>query len=366
MGWEVVVVTPQSYTSPKEIESFNNAQPFRIISLEHLPSAPMKAIYRYRVISGLIKKLRPQIILASGDREVLLSAVLAKRFELPWIAVEHGRIPPSWERPLKRWCFGQATAVVCVSRYTSERLLKLGVRPRRMQVILNGAELRGRHVASDSSPDDLREEFGPKGSRILLTVGSVTERKGQDVVISALPSIISRVRNTHYLIAGLPTRQHEFEGLAVKLGVSSHVHFLGQVDDDVLMRLYSCCDLFVMTSRHTIDEFEGFGIAVVEAALFSKPAIVSAQSGLVEAILDGVTGFGVPENDEVETARKITLLLEDEELLQRMGKAAFEHARTEQTWGRRVREYDALLREVVQQGCAMSQAQSAAEKPETA
>ena len=78
---------------------------------------------------------------------------------------------------------------------------------------------------------------------------------------------------------------------------------MGRVEEGDMVNWLNRCDLFVMTSRTLPDgDCEGFGIAVVEAALCGKPAVVSSQCGLIEAIEDGVTGIGVPEGDVVATA----------------------------------------------------------------
>jgi phosphatidyl-myo-inositol dimannoside synthase len=105
------------------------------------------------------------------------------------------------------------------------------------------------------------------------------------------------------------------------------------------------CEAFVMTSRHTADgDFEGYGIAVVEAALCGKPAIVSANSGLAEAIVDGVTGYAVEPDNPQAVARALIRLLRNKELRRDMGQAARERALREQTWEHRAQAYDTLLR----------------------
>ena len=344
LGWEIVVITPQNYASQEEIKAFDVAQPFTIRRLPHLPVAALKAVYRWHVISGWVKKWKPEIYLASGDRTVYLGACIAQRHRLPWIAVEHGRIPAGWERRLKRWALQQASTVVCVSEYTRQQMNAIGIRPRMERVIPNGANAARFRALPSQEVNDFRAGLRMSRAKLLLSVGNVSERKGQDVVIRALPLILEKEPNTQYLIAGMPTREKDFRRLARRLGVADHVHFLGRVDTDSLILLLNCCDIFVMTSRHTVDEFEGFGIAVVEAALCGKPAVVTANSGLAEAIVDGETGLCVPEDDEFSTAQAILSLLKDEEQRQRIGEAARVRALVEQRWESRVGEYDALLR----------------------
>ena len=140
------------------------------------------------------------------------------------------------------------------------------------------------------------------------------------------------------MIAGLPTKRSEYESLAGNLGVAGHVHFLGSVVTGDLVRLYNACDLFVMTSRTTsTGDCEGYGIAVVEAALCGKPAVVSQGSGLSEAIVDGDTGVAVAQNDPNATADAIITLLSDDKGRCAMGQAAQRRAITEQTWDHRMR-----------------------------
>jgi phosphatidylinositol alpha-1,6-mannosyltransferase len=217
-------------------------------------------------------------------------------------------------------------------------------------VIPNGAdEKRFRRLPVDEVAA-YRTGLGLGDAQLLLTVGNVSERKGQDVVIRALPHILAQTPNTHYLIAGLPTRRPALEALAQKLGVLDHVHFLGRVSNQELPLLINACDLFVMTSRHTAGgDFEGYGIAVVEAAFCGLPAVVSAPSGLAEAIVDGETGIAVPQDDPEATAQAIIQLLQNGALRQQMGEAARRRALREQTWTQRAAAYDVLLRELLGQ-----------------
>jgi phosphatidylinositol alpha-1,6-mannosyltransferase len=159
--------------------------------------------------------------------------------------------------------------------------------------------------------------------------------------------VVKEFPSVRYLLAGLPTRKKELNELAIALGVQSNVQFLGPVRNEDLLPLFNACDLFAMTSRNMPDgDFEGYGIAVIEAALCGKPSVVSSGSGLVEAIQDGITGIAVPQNDSSRTAAAILSLLRDPAKRQRMGTAAWERALAEQTWERRAILYDHFLRQL--------------------
>jgi glycosyltransferase involved in cell wall biosynthesis len=276
-----------------------------------------------------------------------MAALLARRLRVPWLAVGHGteflaRAP--LVRRLNGWAIRRASAVVAVSDYTAGLIRELAA-PRRMVVIPNAAD--GERFRAGLDTAEWRAELGLGQARVLLTIGNVTERKAQDVVIRALPRVLDEFPDLAYVIGGLPTRRAEFEQLAQTLGVAAHVHFLGMVADERLPQLYNLADLFVLVSRRAADgDVEGYGIVVQEAALCGRPAVVSKECGLEEAIQAGVTGVSVPPDDPQATAEAILELLRDDTRRQLMGKQARQVAQ-QATWAQRIAVYDAVLRELL-------------------
>jgi phosphatidylinositol alpha-1,6-mannosyltransferase len=193
----------------------------------------------------------------------------------------------------------------------------------------------------------LRNHLRLGRSKVILTVGHVSKRKAQDVVIKALPRILQDCPNVKYLIVGLPIRREELKQLAKGLGVGDHVVFLGQVSQEELPYFYNLADVFVLVSRRTASQVEGYGIVTVEAALCGTPAVVSRNCGLEEAVVENETAFVVNPDDPEATAAAITQLLTDDDLRSRMGQAALHHAVEDATWEKRMREYDAILQSLV-------------------
>jgi phosphatidylinositol alpha-1,6-mannosyltransferase len=349
LGWEIRVLASQDHAPAQEVESFNRLQPFPVTRLLRVPPPLLKAALRYEVLARNARDWRPSIIMATGNRAVWVAAVFRRTSRVPLVAVGHGTefgLQRSWEQTLTRWAFDRADGVVAVSTCTLRKMHELGVQPRSEIVINNGADegvfLPGR------DGENFRRRQGMGTAPLLLSVGSVTERKGHDTVIRALPEILQVAPNAHYVVIGLPTLRTRMEALAAQLGVAERVRFLGRVDEHTLLSAYCGCDVFLMPSRNTPDgDFEGFGIAAVEAALCGKPSIVSAGSGLAEAVQDGVTGICIPEDNPVAMAAAVIRLLATPALRTHMGKAARQRALSEQTWGVRAHEYDEFLRTVV-------------------
>lgn len=351
IGAQVLVVTNQDYEEQDQIIKFNNEQSFSIVQVKNRPLLLIKAFEWIKELWRWTAFWSPDIILSTGTRSSWVTAILAKIHRVPWLAVGHGSEFGGMlniAKRLTRWAFNQADAVVCVSQYTRKVMHKFGVAPKKEKVITNGADDENFFPDKTGSSKSILKEFGlDVDNFVLLTVGNVSERKGQEVVIRALKKILYRHPGTHYLLAGLPTEKAKMDQLSADLGLQDHVHILGKIDTDTLLRLYQACDLFVMTSRRLFDgDVEGFGISVIEAAMCGKPAVVSRESGLAEAVVDGITGLYVPENNPDKTAEVINHLLENLEDRLLMGEKALQRARRRYTWKVVGQKYFNFIQEV--------------------
>jgi phosphatidylinositol alpha-1,6-mannosyltransferase len=351
LGWQVTVLSPQDYASEHEVARFNKGRPFRIVTVPSGRGQLREALHRLRVALDFSRQQQPEVLVATGLSGVWVGATLSALRRLPMMAIAHGSellMPRGLAKAINRCAFGRARAIVAVSQFTARLVERAGIRPQRLEVIPNAADPAEFRVLPDHQMQQFRSRNGLNGAPILLTVGHVSERKGQEFVIRALPEVLKRSGNVHYYMIGLPTLRPHLSELANRLGVAKNVHFLGKVTSEDLLGWLNCCDLFLMTSRTTQSgDCEGFGIAVVEAALCGKPAVVSDQSGLLEAIQNGISGLAVPEGSATATADAISSLLENPAKRQAMGQAALARARGEQTWDTCARKYDRLLRELI-------------------
>ena len=118
--------------------------------------------------------------------------------------------------------------------------------------------------------------------------------KGNDRVIRALPSVLTRYPDALYLVVGDGDDRPRLEALAAELGVTEKVRFVGLVSSEELPDYFRVADVFVMPSTG-----EGFGIVFLEAMACGIPVIGGNKDGSLDALADGVLGFAVdPENDE--------------------------------------------------------------------
>lgn len=344
LGWETSVIAPQSYVSAAERDEFNLRQSFAVTPLPERAGGGSWLLERVRTIQTVMRRERPSLVIATGQRSLHMAAALCAVQRLPWVAVGHGSEflgRSRLNRFLGRWALESAGLVIAVSQYTA-RLIRDAARPRRLVVIPNAAD--GDRFRPGLDTAALRSRWGIDDGPVILTVGQVSERKAQDVIIRAMPRVLAARPDATYVVAGLPTLKEQFAALADELGVGHRVRFVGVVADEDLPAAYNLADVFALVSRRTsTGDVEGFGIVVQEAALCGAPAVVSRDCGLTEAIREGETGLSVPPDDPEATADALLTLLSDEPRRREMGRQARELARSA-TWVERIREYDDAIR----------------------
>ncbi len=217
LGWQVSVLSPQNYAQESEVEQFNCAQPFRIARVRSGQGIVKSAITRLSQAYRLGRSFRPDVILGSGFSGVVLAAQGSKLLKLPFAAVAHGTefgVRKNIAGVMNRWAFRKANAVVAVSEFTVGVMANAGIKPRRVEVITNAADSSRFVRVEESECSSFRQKAGFEKASLLLTVGCVSERKGQEVVIRALPQVLQKVPDAHYVMVGLPALQGKLTSLA--------------------------------------------------------------------------------------------------------------------------------------------------------
>ncbi len=350
-GHPALVLSPQAYVTDVEREAFNAQQTFDIITFPAKGNSVVKAIFRAKALTKALQDFRPDIVLVSGGRSIWLSAFVIRGKRTPWVVAGHGTefgATSGFSTRLTRLACKQADAVIAVSEHTRLTMASQGITKPRTKVIHNGADARFFQILPQSEINAFRRKVNSEDQFVLLTVGNVTPRKGQEWVIRALPEIVKRHPQVVYWMAGLPSEQQKLELLAASLGVSANIRFWGRVDQQTLLNLYNACDLFVMTSQQLKNgDFEGFGIAVIEAALCGKASVVTDNSGLAEAVQDGSTGLLVPQGQVEPIARAVINLIESPEKRNSLSTTAHTRALRQQTWDRVGAAYLEFFEEVL-------------------
>ncbi len=160
--------------------------------------------------------------------------------------------------------------------------------------------------------------------KIVLFVGSLSKGqkyKGLDYLINAFSLLESDVL---LVVVGKGNNQHFFESLAEKKGLKEKIVFLGEIPEEKLLSLYSECKTLVLPS---VNDSEGFGLALLEAMSFGKPVIGTNTGGIPAVIKHNFNGFLVEPKNSVELSNAIQSLLSDEKKAKQLGLNAFNSAK---------------------------------------
>ena len=189
----------------------------------------------------------------------------------------------------------------------------------RMEQLTPGVDEKHFRPGIDSSK--LRDKLGLGDRPVIVVVGRLVHRKGQDRLIESLPLIHQAVPKAALLICGQGPLRPELEKKVTELNLGNDVIFAGRVSWEDLPHYISVGDLFAMPSRNRLGglEVEGLGIVYLEASACGLPVIAGNSGGAPDAVIEGETGFVVDGNSTVEISQRIIQLLQDPSLRMRMG-----------------------------------------------
>jgi len=184
---------------------------------------------------------------------------------------------------------------------------------------------------------ELIRELELEGRQVLISVGRLVHRKGQDKLLEALPQILLRHPNVVLLLVGVGPRQKKLKQLVRRNGLEEYVRFIGRINYKELPEYFRLGDLFVMPSRSRFAglEVEGLGIVYLEASASGIAVLAGASGGAPDAVIPGKTGEIVDGTSVREIASAINELLDHPSRLLEMGAAGREW--TEERWSWEIR-----------------------------
>jgi phosphatidylinositol alpha-1,6-mannosyltransferase len=180
----------------------------------------------------------------------------------------------------------------------------------------------------------IRRRLGLAGRPAVVCVSRLVPRKGQDVLIRAMPAIIDRVPDAVLLVVGGGPDMPRLQRLAAAGGVADDVVFTGAVPWEELPAHYAAGQVFAMpcrTRRAGLD-VEGLGIVYLEASATGLPVVAGDSGGAPDAVLPGETGYVVNGRSVAEVADRVGELLADPDRAAAMGRRGRAWVEAEWHW----------------------------------
>ncbi len=301
---------------------------------------------------GTAFKLRGKIksIHSIHIRSAYLAYLLKKWFKVPYYIYAHGLelksvLGNESKSNFYSHLLGEASLVFTNSSYTSKLVSEFGVEKKIIKEIPLGVNYTKFKPGLDTSKLAKRHNL-TGDEKIIFSVSRLVKRKGFDRALKAFAQLDDS--EVKYIIGGSGPEEKNLMKLTAKLGVSDRVIFTGRIAEEELPLYFNLSDLFIMPSRELKGgDVEGFGIVFLEAGACGVPVIGGSSGGVPSAIVDGETGFLVDPEDVGEIALKMNNILNNDNLADRMGKAARERIKEKYNWPNSVNIVKKLERKAI-------------------
>ncbi|MFC1489832.1 glycosyltransferase family 4 protein [Candidatus Latescibacterota bacterium] len=201
-----------------------------------------------------------------------------------------------------------------ISESTAADIVKRGVNAEHVRVV---------HCGMDHDMYNIDESIEKFEQKTILYVGRIKKYKSVDVIIKALPEILTNIPGARLVIVGSGDNLDELKRLAKKLGVSENVVFTGFVSMDEKVDWMRRSHVIVNPSPK-----EGWGLTNIEANACGTTAVASDADGLRDSVKDGETGLLFPYGNHAVLAEKVIRVLSDNELYARLTKNSIAWAKT--------------------------------------
>ena len=178
------------------------------------------------------------------------------------------------------------------------------------------------HFSPSEIDRSLIEKYRLENRRVIVSVGRLVHRKGQDKLIEAMPAILKQFPNVVLLLVGQGPIKSMLEKLIRHHGLENNVIFTGRIQFDDLPKYIQLGEIFAMPSRDRFFglEVEGLGIVYLEASACGVPVIVGSSGGAPDAVIENKTGLIVDGTKPSDISNAICKLLADPKAAKNMGQ----------------------------------------------
>jgi glycosyltransferase involved in cell wall biosynthesis len=284
----------------------------------------------------LLRKERIDLIQAHWIIPQGLLAVLARRFSHSKAAILctiHGSDLLSLRHPLfkilQRFTISHTDSTTVVSKAIFQHILEIGGASEKVSVLSMGVDAKYLFVPDNAEPRSQHE---------MLYVGRLTSEKGIELLVKAMPEILSKLPEITLTVIGKGPLELHLRSLCQSLKIAQNVQFVGPVPNDQLPKFFKRATLCVLPSNT-----EGFGLVCAEALACECPVLASDIPALREIVHHQKTGRLFRKNDIDALVEGVLTMMNDEKLRKQLGHAGRMQILTSHDWEVIANQYHELL-----------------------
>lgn len=329
-------------------ETFDAAWPHEVIRLQTEMMLPGPGVRRR--LHEELRRIRPDVVLFGATWPLgHMGPAIRRKLGIPYAGFTHGlELSAALVPGLLRHIGREASLLTAVSAWTKRKLEGAFGWRGRMELLPSGIDTD--HFRPDVSDAAVRERHGLGDAPVVCCVSRLVARKGQDLLIRALPAVAAAVPRVRLLIVGSGPYDATLRRLARRTGVADRVVFAGAVPYAELPAYFRAGDIFAMPCRSRWFGFdiEALGAVFLQGAAVGRPVIAGGSGGAPEAVRPGETGLVVDPTSPAALATAIRELFADPGRAAAMGAAGAAWVHREWTWDEMVARLQRYLGRAVQ------------------
>jgi len=313
-------------------EAFDREYPHEVIRLETGMMLPTPAVRRR--LHHELRVRKPDVVVFGATWPLgHMGPAIKRKLGIPYLGFTHGlELTGTLVPGLLRHIGRDAGMLTAASEWSRKELERSFGWEGRMALMPSGIDTDQFHPGvSDAA---IRERHALGDAPVICCVSRLVPRKGQDLLIRAMPAVANAVPGARLLIVGIGPYEASLRKLASETGVADRVVFAGAASYAELAAYFRAGDVFAMPCRLRWFGFdvEALGAVFLQGAAVGRPVIAGDSGGAPETVKPGVTGLVVDPTRTEPLAEAITSLLTDRARAEAMGKAGAEWVHREWTW----------------------------------
>ncbi|MDO5295842.1 MAG: glycosyltransferase family 4 protein [bacterium] len=302
--------------------------------------SPLQDFISLLKLIRLIRRLRPQLVHTHTSKAGFIGRLAARLCGVPHIVHTVHELPQNaahspWLIKFYQYLEKFAAQYLCdhlitVSQPNYQQITSLGIAsPEKLTLIREGLDhskyepYHRQNAPGQRSAAEIRAEFAvPDGAPLICSVGRLEEAKGHSDLLRAFQQVSAILPQARLVIVGGGHLQGQLQKELLELGLQGHAVLAGWRDD--MLDILAACDLYALASH-----YEGLGIATMEAMALERPVVCTGVGGVLDVVIDGVTGHLAPAHNPRAFAEKMLDLLNNPDKARQFAEAGYRRVQEE-------------------------------------
>lgn len=263
------------------------------------------------IIQNVVKKEKITAIHTHHRMAAFYVSLLGLYKKYTFIATGHNTFQD--KKILTRFSYKHCNVIACGEMVKKNLVDYYGLSDNQVTVIHNAVKPFDGEIIEDS----LIKKFHAEGYFVIGNIGRLSEQKGMEYYIKAIPKVLKECPKARFVIAGSGEDESKLKELSENIRVDEYLTFLGYRND--VQNLMRQLDLIVMSSL-----WEGLPLTPIEAFSVGKTVVATAVDGTPEIVKDGENGLLISPRNSDQIANKVTFLVHNRDKKEIMESNAYE------------------------------------------